>query len=84
MPTAAQIKTAARKLPVKDRVDLLESFAQDRAVRQEQVARLRTLLDEGERDHREGRFVEIRSAAEHRTFFDAIKREGRARQKRTA
>lgn len=84
MPTKAQIKAAARKLPVADRADLLQEFAQDEKVRKEQLARLRALIEEGARDQREGRFIEIKSAAEHRAFFDEIKKQGRARLKKTA
>lgn len=84
MPTVAEIKAAARKLPVKDRADLLTDFARDKAVQKEQLARLRAAIDEGIRDHTEGRFIEIKSTAEHRAFFDGIKREGRARLKKTA
>jgi hypothetical protein len=79
MPTVAEIKAAARKLPVKHRTDLLEDFAQDPAIQKEQLARLRAAVEEGMRDHAEGRYIEINSAAEHRAFFDDIKRRGRAR-----
>ena len=84
MPTATQIKAAARKLPVKDRADLLEVFAMDAAVAKERLARLRALIDEGDRDLAEGRYIEIRHSAELRAFFDDIKRRGRARLKRSA
>lgn len=84
MPTVAEIKTAARKLPVKDRVDLLEQLAQDPAIRKEQLARLRTAVEEGERDLTEGRYTEIKSKTELREFFDDIKRRGHARLKRSA
>jgi hypothetical protein len=40
---------------------------------------LRAAVEAGMRDHTEGRFIEINSAAEHRAFFDDIKRRGRAR-----
>jgi predicted transcriptional regulator len=79
MPTVAEIQAAARKLPVKHRTDLLEHFAQDPAIQTEQLARLRAAVEAGMRDHTEGRFIEINSAAEHRAFFDDIKRRGRAR-----
>ena len=84
MPTVAAIKSAARRLPVADRTDLLVDLAMDDAVRKEQLARLRAMLAEGERDLAEGRYIEITSAAEHRAFFDDIKRRGRARLKRSA
>jgi len=84
MPTVAEIKTAARKLPVKDRADLLEQLAQDPAIQKEQLTRLRTAVEEGERDLAEGRYTEINSKAELREFFDDIKRRGRARLKRSA
>ena len=84
MPTIAEIKAAARKLPVKHRTDLLEAFAMDEAVRKEQLARLRAAVEEGMRDFREGRYIEIRTPAEHRAFFDEIKRSGRARLKKSA
>lgn len=84
MPTAAQIKAAARRLPVADRADLLVDLAMDAAVRKEQLKRLRAMIDEGIRDHKEGRFIEINSVEEHRAFFEDIKRRGRARLKRSA
>lgn len=84
MPNAAEIKAAARKLPVKDRADLLTAFAMDKAVQKEQLARLRAEIAEGERDLAEGRYTEIRNTAELRNFFDDIKRRGRARIKRSA
>lgn len=84
MPTVARIKAAARKLPVSDRADLLTDFAKDDAVRKEQLQRLRAAIDEGIRDHSEGRFVEIKSTAEHSTFYDDIRRRGRARFRKTA
>jgi hypothetical protein len=84
MPTKAQIKAAARKLPVADRADLLQEFAQDEKVRKEQLARLRAMIEEGDRDHREGRYTEIRDSAELRAFFEDIKRRGRERLKRSA
>ena len=84
MPTKAQIKAAARKLPVADRADLLQEFAQDEKVRKEQLTRLRAMIEEGDRDHREGRYTEIRSSAKLRGFFDDIKRRGRERLKRSA
>ena len=79
MPTIAAIKAAARKLPVKHRTDLLEDLARDEAVHREQISRLRAAVEEGMRDHAEGRYIEINTAAEHRAFFDDIKRRGRAR-----
>jgi len=84
MVTAAQIKAAARKLPVKDRADLLEALASDKAVRKERLTRLRTLIAEGERDLAAGRYTPIRDSAELRTFFDDIKRRARERIKRSA
>lgn len=84
MPTVAKIKAAARKLPVKDRADLLTDFAMDDAVQKEQLARLRAAIDEGDRDLAEGRYTEIKSTAELRAFFDDIKARGRARLKRSA
>lgn len=84
MPTVAEVQAAADKLPVLGRVQLLEHLAQDEAVRRKQIARLRAAIDEGMRDHAEGRFIEIKSAAEHRAFFDDIKRRGRARLKKSA
>ena len=39
----------------------------------------RAAVEEGMRDHAEGRYIEINTAAEHRAFFDDIKRRGRAR-----
>ncbi len=84
MPTIAEIKAAARKLPVKHRTDLLETFAMDKAVRKEQLARLRAAVEEGERDIAEGRYTAINSKAELREFFDEIKRRGRSALKRSA
>lgn len=84
MLTAAEIKAAARKLPVKDRADLLTALAMDKAVQKERLARLRAEIVEGVRDHAEGRFIEIKSTDEHRAFFDDIKRRGRARLKKSA
>ena len=84
MPTVAEIKAAARKLPVKHRTDLLEHLAQDPAIQKEQLARLRAAVEEGERDFAEGRYIEINSKAELREFFDDIKRRGRTRLKRSA
>lgn len=84
MPTKAQIKAAARKLPAADRADLLEEFARDKAVQEEQLARLRAMIEEGEKDLREGRYIEIKTKAEHRAFFDEIKRQAKARLKRSA
>lgn len=79
MPTVAEIKAAARRLPVKHRTDWLEDFAQDPAIQKEQLARLRAAVEEGRRDHAEGRYIEINTAAEHRACFDDIKHCGRAR-----
>ena len=84
MPTAARIKAAALKLPVKDRADLMDALGMDEAVSKERLARLRALVDEGDRDLAEGRYIEITSPAEHHAFFDDIKRRGRARLKRSA
>ncbi len=84
MPTIAEIKAAARRLPVKHRADLLVQLADDKAVQKEQLARLRAAVDEGIRDHEQGRTIEIRNAAEHRAFFDDIKRRGRMRLKKSA
>jgi hypothetical protein len=84
MPTAAQIKAAAHKLPVKDRADLLEALAGDEAVRKERLARLQALVGEGERDLAKGRYTEIRTPAELRAFFDGIKRRALERTKRSA
>lgn len=84
MPTVAAIKLAARRLPVKDRADLLEQLVQDPAIQKEQIARLRAAVEEGERDFAEGRYTEINSKAELREFFDDIKRRGRSRLKRSA
>ena len=84
MPTVAEIKAAARKLPIKDRADLLADLSMDAAVRKEQLARLRAAVGEGVRDHTEGRYIEITTAAEHRAFFEDIKRRGRARLKQSA
>jgi hypothetical protein len=84
MPTVTQVKAAARKLPPKDRADLFQTLAQDRVVQKEQLARLRALIDEGDRDLAEGRYIEIRGATELRAFFDDIKRRGRERLKRSA
>jgi hypothetical protein len=84
MPTATQIKAAARKLPVKDRADLLEALAQDRAVRKEQLLRLRAMIEVGDRDLAEGRSIAISNHMELRAFFDDIKRRGRERLKRSA
>lgn len=84
MPTVAAIKAAVRKLPVAARTDLLADLGMDAAVRKEQLTRLRAAIDEGMRDHDEGRYIEIKSAAEHRAFFDDLKRRGRARLKKSA
>ena len=84
MPTIAEIKAAASKLPVKHRTDLLVQLAEDKAVQKEQLARLRALSDEGDRDLAEGRCIEINSKADLRALFDDIKRRGRARFKRSA
>ena len=56
----------------------------DAAVRKEQLKRLRTMIEEGERDIAEGRYVEVNSVAEAKAFFEDIKRRGRARLKRSA
>ncbi len=84
MSTVAQIKAAARKLPVKDRADLLNDFSNDAAVRKEQLSRLRAEIAEGIRDHADGRYIEVTTPAEHRAFFAAIKRRGRARTTQSA
>jgi hypothetical protein len=84
MSTVAKIKAAVKKLSVKQRTDLLVHLAMDKAVRKEQLTRLRAAVDEGIRDHKAGRFIEINSAAEHRAFFDDIPRRGRARLRKTA
>lgn len=84
MPTVAEIKAAARKLPVKHRTDLLEDFAQDPEIHREQLARLRAAVAEGDRDLGEGRYTVVNSKAELRALFDDIKRRGRARIKRSA
>lgn len=84
MPTIAAIKAAARKLPVKHRTDLLEDLVKDQAVRKEQIARLRAMVEEGVRDHDAGRYIAIRTAAEHSGFFAAIKRRGRVRLGKSA
>jgi hypothetical protein len=84
MPSVAAIKAAVNKLPIADRADLLVDLAQDGAVRKEQLNRLRAAVAEGIRDHAEGRFSEIKSAAAHRTFFENIKRRTRSRLKSSA
>lgn len=84
MLTIAAIKTAARKLPVKHRTDLLVQLTEDKAVQKEQLTRLRALVAEGDRDLAEGRYTEIKSKADLQTLFDDIKRRGRARLKRSA
>ncbi len=84
MPTIAAIKTAARKLPVKHRTDLLVQLTEDKAVQKEQLTRLRALVAEGDCDLAEGRYTEIKSKADLQTLFDDIKRRGRARLKRSA
>lgn len=45
------------------------------------LERFRALIDEGIKDHNEGRYIEIRNTQAHRAFFDDIKRRGRARLK---
>ena len=84
MPTIAEIKAAASKLPVKHRTDLLVQFAEDKAVQKERLTRLRALVDAGDRDIAEGRSLEIKSKADLRALFDDIKHRGRARLKRSA
>ena len=84
MPTVAEVKAAADKLPVAARVELLEHLAQDKAVARKQLARLRAAVEEGDRDLAEGRYTEVRSAAELRKLFDDIRHRGQARQKRSA
>lgn len=82
MSTLAEIERAIRKLPPKQRTDLLESLARDRSVEREQRSRLRALVEAGVRDHAAGRTIEIKSAGEHREFFAAIKRRPRAAARR--
>ena len=84
MSTVAEIKAAASKLSVAERLKLLEHLAHDSAILRRQKSRLRTEIDEGVRDHREGRFIEITTAAAHREFFADILRRGRARVKQSA
>lgn len=84
MPTVAEVQAAVKKLSVKQRTDLLVQLAEDKAVRKEQLARLRAAVQEGIRDHEEGRFTEIKTTEEHRAFFDEIKRRGRSRLRKSA
>ena len=77
MPTVTEIKVAAGKLPVAERLKLFEHLAHDAAIRRQQLTRLRAEITEGIRDHEAGRFIEITSAAAHREFFADIKRRGR-------
>jgi hypothetical protein len=84
MSTVAELQTAVKRLPAADRVALFQWLSRDRAVRARELAALRAAVDEGIRDHEEGRFIEIRTPAEHRAFFDDIKRRGRARLKKSA
>lgn len=84
MSTVAEVKAAARKLPVKDRTDLAEALAMDDAVTKERLARLRAMIDEGDRDLAEGRYITIRTAADLRALSADIKRRGRDRLKRSA
>ena len=79
MPTVAEIKTAARKLPVRDRADLLVDFAMDEAVQKEQLVRLRAAVAEGIADHAAGRYIELVTDADFKAFAADIKSEGRAR-----
>lgn len=69
---------------MKHRTDLLVQIAEDKAVQKEQLARLRALLDEGDRDLAEDRCIEINSKADLRALFDDIKRRSWARLKRSA
>ena len=81
MPTVAEIKTAARKLPVRDRADLLVDFAMDEAVQKEQLVRLRAAVAEGIADHAAGRYIVLVTDADFKAFATDIKSEGRARLK---
>jgi acyl-CoA reductase-like NAD-dependent aldehyde dehydrogenase len=84
MPTVADVRAAVKKLSVKQRTDLLVQLAEDKAVQKEQLARVRAAVQDGVRDHEEGRFTEIKTTAEHRAFFDEIKKRGRSRIRKSA
>ena len=62
MSTVAEIKTAASKLPVAERLKLLEHLAHDSVILRRQKTRLRAEIDDGVRDHKDGRFIEIATA----------------------
>ncbi len=79
MPYVAEIKTAARKLPGRDRPDLLVDFAMDDDVQKVRLARLRAAVAEGVADHAAGRYIELVTDADFNAFAADIKREGRAR-----
>jgi hypothetical protein len=84
MFTVAEIKAAAGKLPVAERLKLFEHLAHDAAIRRQQLARLRAEINKGVRDHEAGRFIEITSAAAHRGFFADIRNRGRVRLAQSA
>ncbi len=79
--STAEIKAAARRLPIKARADLFADLAMDDAVQKEQLARLRAAIDEGIADHAAGRYVELETDEEFKAFASEIKRAGRARLK---
>lgn len=84
MSSVAEVQAAVRRLRAADRVALFQWLGQDRAVRTQELAALRAAVDEGIIDHEQGRYTGISTAAEHRAFFDDIKRRGRARLKKSA
>ena len=81
MSTVAEIRAAARKLPVADRVDLFVDLAMDDAVQKAQLARLRAAIAEGMADHAAGRYTELVTDDDFKAFAAEIKRAGRARLK---
>lgn len=76
MSTVAEIQAAVERLPATDRIALFRWLGQDEAVRTEELAALRTAIDEGDRDLAEGRYTTLETDADFQTLADEIKQAG--------
>ena len=62
--------------------DLVTAALRERRDREQKLAQLNALLDEGFRDIEQGNVIEIRNEEEEKAFFESIKRRGRERLQR--
>ena len=59
--------------------EVVSAAVRERRDRQQKLAELNALLDEGLKDIEQGNVIEIRTEEEHRAFFESIKQRGRQR-----